>query len=190
MPISCENYWQVGTAYESYINEAIMCFIFGKKKELEQNMDAGREKYIAALKSWHQTRDVEQSNLEQSFQHEQIDDYPVNIWDEINESNSTYCYVEDSDIPDKVKLQVLLHIQNFINQNSLLTDLKCQIDLIFEDHSILYPELVDGEHKSIGTKMWKLKISNIDYESLDLLIDRIKKVSDFSGKPVRVYSES
>ena len=69
-------------------------------------------------------------------------------------------------------------------------DLKCQIDLIFEDHSTLYPELVDGEYSSVGTKMWKLKISNVDCESLNLLVDRIKRVSDFKGKPLRVYSES
>lgn len=166
-----------------------MYFLFGKKK-LESIKSAEREKYIAALKSWHQHREAEQFNLDQSFQHEYIVDYPVNIWDEIAENNSTYCYIEDSEIPNKVQLQVLLHIQNYIDQNSLLMDLNCQIDLVFEDHSILYPELVDGDYSFVGTKFWKLKISNVDCKSLNLLLDRIKRVSAFKGKPLRVYSES
>lgn len=83
-----------------------------------------------------------------------------------------------------------MHIQNFINQNSLLTNLNCQIDLIFDDHSILYPELVDGDYSSVGTKMWKLKINNVDSKSLNLLVERMKSVSDFKGKPLHVYSES
>jgi len=166
-----------------------MCFLFRKKK-LENVIDTERQKYITALKLWHQNRDVEQHNLEKSFQLEHVVDYPINIWDEIDKNNSTYCYVDNSEIPNKVQLQVLLHIQNFINQNSLLTNLNYQIDLIFDDHSILYPELVDGDYSSVGTKMWKLKINNVDSKSLNLLVERMKSVSDFKGKPLHVYSES
>lgn len=166
-----------------------MGFLFGKQK-LENEIAAARDKYIAALKLWHQNRDIEQYNLEKTFQHEQVVNYPINIWDEIDASNTTYCYVEDSKIPNTVQLQVLLHIQNFINNNSLLKDLNCQIDLIFYDHSILYPELIDGDHSFVGTKKWKLKISNVDYKSLELLVERLKKVTDFKGKHLHVYFES
>ncbi|HFG7030891.1 TPA: hypothetical protein ACGIK9_003391 [Acinetobacter baumannii] len=166
-----------------------MWFLFNKKK-LEEEAAKEREKYIAALKLWHQKRDEEQHNLEKSFQDKDIEGYPVIIWDEIDKSNSTYCYVENSEIPNKIQLQVLLHIQNFIDQNSLITDLNCEIDLIFYDNSIVYPELVDGDCSYIGAKMWKLKVSNVDYESLNLLVDRLENVPDFNGKPLHIYSES
>lgn len=166
-----------------------MWFLFNKKK-FEKETAKVREKYIAALKLWHQERDEEQQKLEKSFQDKDIVEYPINIWDEIDKSNSTYCYVEKSEIPNKIQLQVLLHLQNFIDQNSLLSDLNCEIDLIFFDHSIAYPELVDGDCSYVGAKMWKLKISNVDYETLNLLVDRLKSVSAFNGKPLHIYSES
>lgn len=126
--------------------------------------------------------------MEAAFESSEIKDYPINIWDEIDRDNTTYLYVEN-DIPNKVKLEVLLHIINFTKTPALQSQ-NCKFELVFWGDSIMYPELIDGDYSSTGVKTWKIKVSGVEDETLESLVKIFADIPEHKGKPLRVYSES
>jgi len=167
----------------------------GAKSEVEASASlAGmddREKFISDWEEFIAKREAKEQQLESEFKPDQIDCYPVNIWDDFADGDDTYAYVESSKVPSAVDFKVLNHLMQFAETLDLIKDGRVKLRMSFYDSAVKYPWLV-GKRKAEFClfRRWELIISCPNHEVLDEFVEQLAKVPDFQGKKIDVYSES
>ncbi len=150
-----------------------------------------REEFISDWEEFMAKREAKERRIENEFKPDQIDCYPVNIWDDFADGDDTYAYVEDRKIPSTLKFLVLNHLMQFAQTLDLVKDGLVKIRMEFDDSVLKYPLFVgDPECEFSLYRRWELKISCPNHEVLEELVGKLAKVPDFQGKKIDVYSES
>lgn len=150
-----------------------------------------REKFISDWEAFMAKRDVKERQIEDRFKPDQIDCYPVNIWDDFSDGDDTYGYVENRKIPSTLKFLVLNHLMQFAQTLDLVKDGLVKIRMEFNDSVLTYPLFIgDPECEFSLYRRWELKISCPNHRVLDDLIEKLAMVPEFNGKEIKVYSES
>jgi hypothetical protein len=151
----------------------------------------GRKSYISDLQAWHKRLHEKQVELESTFDLRKVNKWSVNVWDDFPEGGTTYAYVEMDAIPDVVCVDLLMHLLAYAKSNRVINDSDCALSLRFYDSSSVHPVLIGsrvGEYSMF--KRWEMTITGASYESLDLVVQELKKAPDFQDKPFKIYSES
>lgn len=149
------------------------------------------EKFIADWDSFLAKREAKELELEQSFRPDEVESYPVNIWDDFADGDETYAYVEDRRVPMEVKFKVLNHIMQFAETLDMVKEGRVSLLIFFNDSVLKYPLLVgNSEAQFCLYRRWELKISCPNHEVFEEFVEQLAKVPDFQGKKVEVYSES
>lgn len=150
-----------------------------------------REGFISKWESFLARRDSEEQELERSFNPDEVESYPVNIWDDFADGDDTYAYVESSKIPSSVDFKVLNHLMQFAETLDLVKGGRIKLRMSFHDSAVKYPWLVGNRDAQFCLyRRWELIISCPNHEVLEELVEQLAKVPDFQGKKIDVYSES
>lgn len=150
-----------------------------------------RESFISKWESFLARRDSEEQELERSFNPDEVESYPVNIWDDFADGDDTYAYVESSKIPSSVDFKVLNHLMQFAETLDLVKGGRIKLRMSFHDSAVKYPWLVGNRDAQFCLyRRWELIISCPNHEVLEELVEQLAKVPDFQGKKIDVYSES
>ncbi|MBQ68954.1 hypothetical protein CL689_02710 [Candidatus Saccharibacteria bacterium] len=150
-----------------------------------------REKFISDWEEFIAKREAKEQQLESEFKPDQIDCYPVNIWDDFADGEETYAYVEDRRVPMEVKFKILNHLMQFAETLDMVKEGRVSLLIFFNDSALKYPLLVgNSEAEYCLYRRWELKISCPNHEVLDEFVEQLAKVPDFQGKKIDVYSES
>lgn len=125
-----------------------------------------------------------------------LDYIPVNIWDDfyedgyvpVGEVQSTYMYIETSNVTLEDKEQCLLLIKKYIEDNNILKNTK--LSMVYFDSAIKYPK-VALEMPSMVFKRWELHLNPLTHKDLDHLLECLQKSGlKFNSIPMDFYSES
>jgi len=151
----------------------------------------GRETFIANFLAWHKIIAEKQLCLETNYSPDSIDKFQVNVWDDYRDEEGTYAYVDMSEVPDRICFDLLDHLLNYAKGNREIRSTGIKLGMRFYDSSSVYPALIGNKQGEYSLyKRWELMIFGADYETLALVVDQLKKVPPFEGKPIDVYSES
>ena len=154
------------------------------------------------LISYHSNYLENQEQLKKEFDYKKIKQININIWDDFYDDNksiynneienniqTTFAYVETSNIPNIENQKILSKLINVILENSLLPK-DVDMELSFYDASTKYPILV-LENQNFLYKRWQIEFKNITHEILDKLIEDLKKIDIFFNEvKFNIYSES
>ena len=148
------------------------------------------------LKAYHLKYIENEKASEQSFEYENLQTISINIWDDFyddgfvpdGEIQSTYAYVESSDVPGAESYKILTNFIDFISNNNLLPD-SVDVSISFHDSSHDYASLV-MEHEYTLYKRWQINFKGITHAALDELVAQSKSFDKFNDVPVDIYSES
>lgn len=150
-----------------------------------------REKFMADWESFLAKREAKERDLEQSYNPDEIESFPVNIWDDFADGDDTYAYVEDRRIPMEVEFKILSHLMQFAETLDLVKNGRVKLRMSFHDSAAKYPFLVGNREAEFCLySRWELKISCPSHEVLEEFVQQMEKVPDFQSKKVEVYSES
>jgi len=125
-----------------------------------------------------------------------LDSIPINIWDDYYEDGyvpagevqSTYVYVESSEIKLEDKEQCLLKIKKYIEDNNLLRS--SVLSMVYYDTAVKYPKLAE-EMPSMMFTRWELHITPLTHKELDYLLECLLESGlGFNYLPMNFYSES
>lgn len=156
------------------------------KFDIEQAGKDAQQKFNNIIKSWHENYELKQRKLESKFNFDDVEFWSVNVWDEINNQDSTFVYVEMNEVPDRVCFAVLNHIWYYLQQSDL-----SGVSFRFYDSTSIYPSnLLTETGRYSSFKRWELLLENVTSDSLDSIVELLKKTPDFNGKKIDVYSES
>mgnify|MGYP006896883287 CR=1 FL=1 len=169
--------------------------MFLTKKNLEElkkeAFKEGRDSFISDFKKWQNKFTAKEEALEKSFSISDIKSFNVNVWDDYPENGTTYAYVESSDTPDKVCIEVLIHLLGFANANSVIQGVGAKLGIRFYDSSNIHPILIGAAGREFSLfKRWEMTIDGASYEDLELIVNELKKTPSYKDKTVSVYSES
>jgi hypothetical protein len=165
--------------------------MFNSKAKLQSAVEEGRKNFIAAFQEWHKKIADKQTELESSFSMEAITSFSVNVWDDYDESEGTYAYVEMRGVPDSVCCDVLIHILEFAKSNKNIVATGAKFGLRFYDSAAVYPTLIGNPEVEFSLfKRWEMTIIDADYETLGVIVAEFKALPQFQGKPITIYSES
>lgn len=165
---------------------------FGRDSEMnEELLKRGREAFIEQFEAWHARVDAEDLVLERNFTWDSIESLLVNVWDDYPEGEQTYAYVEMSDLPRKVELDVLIHLLEHARQFGSVRSGELHVSLVFDDSSVRYPMLIGARGAGCTLyKRWEMTIDGASYEQLKSFVEYLQSVPPFKGKPLEVISES
>lgn len=162
-----------------------------KKEGIKVKPVDDKKNYIAAFEAWHKRMSENQIKLKETFTLDSLTAIPVNVWDECEDGGTTFAYVEKQNVPDSVCCDVMLHILRFIRSNQVITSTGVEFGLRFYDSSTAYPALIGNPELEFSLfKRWELTIKGADPEKLEIIVEELKAVPPFEGKPINVYSES
>lgn len=151
----------------------------------------GRLQYISDLEAWHKKQNEQQAELESSFDINGIQSWHVNIWDDYPEGGLTYGYVEMGAVPERLCLEILLHLMSYARNNIVINKSGSAISLRFMDSSTVYPGLIGVESAEYClSKRWEITISGASHETLETIVTELEKAPRYLGKPFNIYSES
>lgn len=157
---------------------------------MQKLIEQGRQEFIADLQKWHAEQAEEQRKLELDFCLDDVQEFGVNVWDDYPENGLTYAYVESPKTPANLCLDILLHLMIYAKENITIQGSAAKFGIRHNDSSIVYPSLIGKDGEYCLTKRWELTVEGADYNALALIVDELKKVSDWKCKRISVYSES
>lgn len=167
--------------------------MFTSKAKIQTALNHGRNNYIESFEQLHKKFAEKQAELERTFCMDDVKSFPVNVWDDYdeNESDGTYAYVEMREVPNKVCCDLLIHILAFAKSDPEIAETGAIFNLSFYDSVKLFPGLVGRKNDEfILNQRWEIRITNANYDALEVIVQRLKKVPNYQGKPISVYSES
>lgn len=201
-PSSIEDVWKLGGLALSMVVFATYLAVFALRSPKPvsrtpandtsaSHPEFSREKFMADWESFLAKRGAKERDLEQSYNPDEIESFPVNIWDDFADGDDTYAYVESSKVPSAVDFKVLNHLMQFAETLDLVKSGRVKLYMSFHDSAVKYPWLV-GKRKAEFClfRRWELIISCPNHEVLEELVEQLAKVPDFQGKKIDVYSES
>lgn len=124
---------------------------------------------------------------------------PINIWDDFyddgyvpeGEIQETYAYVEDSDIPEDNRKQLLDAVFDYINDFLKIKEDGVEVEMFYYDSHKKYPNLVGTEHEWCLFKRWQINFKHLTHERLNKLVDELNDAKfEIEGVPFNFYSES
>lgn len=171
-------------------------------KNEEKTIQETQNDFANKLITYHTNYLKKQEQLKQEFDYKKIKQIDINIWDDFYDDNksiynnetenniqTTFAYVETSNIPNIENQKILSKLINVILENSLLPK-DVDMELSFYDASTKYPILV-LENQNFLYKRWQIEFKNITHEILDKLIEDLKKIDIFFNEvKFNIYSES
>ncbi len=122
---------------------------------------------------------------------------PINIWDDFyddenipeGEIQSTYIYVEDSDLSHQERYDALQVLLRHLAYNVDLDGVRMWMH--FHDSKLEYPQLVGTEHEWCLYQRWEIKVENLTHERLHKLEEELQNANlESNGVPLVIYSES
>lgn len=201
-PFNIQDVWKLGGVALSMVLFAVYLAIFALRSPQPASRthandtsaacpEFSREKFVADWDSFLAKREAKERDVEQSYNPDEIESFPVNIWDDFADGDETYAYVEEGSIPSTVKFKVLLHLMQFAETLDLVKDGRVKLRMSFHDSAVKFPFLVGNREAEFSLyRRWELKISCPNNEVLEEFVEQLAKVPDFQGKRVAVYSES
>lgn len=201
-PFNIQDVWKLGGVALSMVLFAVYLAIFALRSPQPVSRthandtsaacpEFSREKFVADWNSFLAKREAKERDVEQSYNPDEIESFPVNIWDDFADGDETYAYVEEGSIPSTVKFKVLLHLMQFAETLDLVKDGRVKLRMSFHDSAVKFPFLVGNREAEFSLyRRWELKISCPNNEVLEEFVEQLAKVPDFQGKRVAVYSES
>jgi hypothetical protein len=124
---------------------------------------------------------------------------PINIWDDFyddgyvpeGEFQSTYAYVEDTDIPEDSRKQFLDATFDYMKECLKLQEEGVEMEMYFHDSFKENPSLVGTEHEWCLYKRWQINFKHLTHKRLDKLIEELNSAKfEIEGVPFVFYSES
>lgn len=123
-------------------------------------------------------------------------DIQINISDDFYEDDyiptgkiqSTYMYIESSELDIDNVEKCLLHIKKYIEDYKLLPD--SVVTIKYYDSAIDYPKLAI-EMPSMMFKRFELNLTPITHRQLDILLENLRNANlTYNDKNIYFYSES
>lgn len=160
--------------------------MFESKTKIAVEKQAAKMEFAELIKSWHENYKIKQKQLEDKFNLDSIDAFCVNVWDEIDTDDSTFIFVEMNEVPDEVCFAVLNHIWHHLRVHDV-----SNVSFRFYDSTNIYPSnLLTETGRYTSFKRWELRLESVNYDSLNTVVELLKKAPNFIGKKLNIYSES
>lgn len=160
--------------------------MFESKTKIEEEKQAAKLEFSELIKSWHTDYEANQKLLDNQFNIESIEAFSVNVWDEIDEHDSTYIFVEMNEVPDSICFSVLNHLCQYLRSSNI-----SNVSFRFYDSTNIYPSnLLTETGRYTSFKRWELRLDDVNHESLNAIVELLKKAPSFNDKKLDVYSES
>lgn len=180
-------------------NETKNSLIVKKEEEIIRDTQID---FSNKLIAYHTNYLENQEKLKKEFDYKKIEQININIWDDFYDDNksiynnetenniqTTFAYVETSNIPNIENQKILSKLINVILENSLLPK-DVDMELSFYDSSTKYPILVLDKQNFLY-KRWQIDFKNITHKILNKLIENLKKEDIFFNEiKFNIYSES
>lgn len=160
--------------------------MFNCKTKIEAAKKEAQGEFHDIIKTFHEEYELKQDKIKKGFDLNSLGVISINVWDEVDEHGRTYAYVEMSGVPDVYCFEILNHLWQHLRQHDAQN-----VEMRFYDSTTIYPiNLLRETGRYTSFKRWELLFHDVSGQSLDEIVELLKKAPLYHGLEFHIYSES